>query len=64
MDENSLRVTKWITPNESIISGKWGVVSGTTWCYHEAEDMTERTGYKCEVHIREKDGKLAIYKDI
>ena len=63
MEENFVRITKWIAPNESIISGKWGLLSGQTWCHNESEDMEERTGNKCQVHVN-KDGKVAVYRDI
>jgi len=63
MVENFVRVTKWIGPNEKITSGKWGVVTGQTWCHNEAKDMEERTNNRCQVHVN-KDGKIAIHRDI
>ena len=63
MKKNFVRITKWISPNESIMTLKLGLVSGTAWCHNESEDMEERTGNKCQVHIN-KDGKLAVYRDI
>ena len=67
--ENFIRVTQWIRPKSSIKSGLWGPVSGQAWCHLEADDMENRTGNTCQVHVREdvnpdKNGMLAIFRDM